>query len=102
MAPMQSPSATGGTVDTVEISLMQRFTQLALSEGLVKTTKDYRDRQDDFISNEFDIYFGEETKLANWQKLCTDCHILNPPASITKCEGILFVSSPLPSLSPAT
>ncbi|KAH8804402.1 hypothetical protein F5884DRAFT_680453 [Xylogone sp. PMI_703] len=38
------------------------------------------------IVKDFTTYFGEESKLANWQKLCRDLGMLEIPPSITKCR----------------
>lgn len=69
-------------------TLMQRFRQLALTEGVGRKTKRYHELRAEFVDREFTIYFGEETKLANWQTLCVDCHITPPPGSITQCKKV--------------
>ncbi|PBP15552.1 hypothetical protein BUE80_DR013717 [Diplocarpon rosae] len=38
------------------------------------------------IVNEFNRYFGDESKLANWVRLCRDVGIQEDLKSITKCR----------------
>jgi hypothetical protein len=40
------------------------------------------------IVAEFDEYFGNESKLENWQRLCRDVGIEDEPRSITKCRKV--------------
>jgi len=42
-------------------------------------------------------YFGEESKLENWQKLCHDLGVYPVPTSLTKCRKVC-----LPSIFPYT
>jgi hypothetical protein len=69
-------------------SLTESFAALTLQQGVVPGTKRYRRERDRFITNEFQEYFGEETKLLNWQKLCTDVGIEGPLKSITQCRKV--------------
>lgn len=53
------------------------------SDGvLVKLPR--RGRRD--IVAEFSAYFGDETKLQNWQRMCQDVGIEEDLLSITKCK----------------
>ena len=45
------------------------------------------------IVGEFSRYFGEETKLANWQRLCRDVGIEDGLQSVTKCREVGINSS---------
>lgn len=40
------------------------------------------------IVQEFANYFGNESKLANWQMLCNDLHIGRDLSSIRKCKAV--------------
>lgn len=40
------------------------------------------------VVGRFACYFGEETKLENWQKLCNDLRIEGDLNSITKCRNV--------------
>lgn len=44
--------------------------------------------RNEFIVEKFNNYFGEPTKLQNWQKLCTALRIEGPPTSITQCRKV--------------
>lgn len=37
---------------------------------------------------DFDTYFGDPSKLENWQRLCRDLDIFPVPTSITKCRKV--------------
>lgn len=50
------------------------------------------------IVQEFADYFGSESKLANWQRLCYDLDIFDDVGSITKCKNVR--NSPFPSNYP--
>lgn len=102
---MSDPS---GTMDF----LTANFAQLATTQNLQPGSKRYRKAQAQFIVAEFNAYFGEDTKLANWQKLCTDMGIEGPPRSINKCRKaccvlpgpqilLLILLPPFPSPSPS-
>jgi hypothetical protein len=69
-------------------SLTHNFALLATAQYLRPGTKKYRRARERFIADEFDDYFGEDTKLANWQKLCTILRIEGPPQSITQCRKV--------------
>ena len=40
------------------------------------------------IVAEFDGYFGKESRLANWQRLCRDVGIEDELRSITQCRNV--------------
>lgn len=69
-------------------SLHQSFATLATTQHLRPGTKKYRKARERFIVEEFDDYFGEDTKLGNWQKLCLDLGMEDPPQSITQCRKV--------------
>jgi hypothetical protein len=69
-------------------SLTVNFAHLATIQNLRPGTKRYRKAKSRFIVAEFDAYFGEDSKLGNWQKLCVDLGIEGPPQSITKCRKV--------------
>jgi len=48
------------------------------------------------IVGEFSRYFGEKTKLANWQRLCRDVGIEDGLQSVTKCREV-GINFPFPS-----
>jgi len=79
-------------------SLQHCFALLATSRNLRPGTKKYRKARERFIVEEFDDYFGEDTKLGNWQKLCTDLGIEGPPRSITQCRRVCSVEEKMPVL----
>jgi hypothetical protein len=69
--------------------LTHNFALLAATQNLRPGTKKYRKARERFIADEFDDYFGDDTKLANWQGLCTTLGITGPPRSITQCRKVL-------------
>ncbi|PBP27716.1 hypothetical protein BUE80_DR001235 [Diplocarpon rosae] len=46
------------------------------------------------IVNQFNRYFGEESKLANWVRLCRDVGIQEDLESITQCRLVINAHSP--------
>src|ERR1700730_14738358 len=68
--------------------LHHSFALLATTRNLRPGTEKYRNARERFIVKEFDDYFGEDTKLGNWQKLCTDLGIEGPLRSITQCRKV--------------
>jgi len=40
------------------------------------------------VVQEFNNYFGNQTKLENWQKLCNDLRLSGDISSITKCKKV--------------
>ena len=69
-------------------SLAHNFAHLATTQNLRPGTKKYRNARERFIADEFDEFFGENTKLANWQRLYTAVGIAGPPQSITQCRKV--------------
>jgi hypothetical protein len=69
-------------------SLTHNFAFLATTQNLRPGTERYRKARERFIVQEFDDYFGEDTKLGNWQKLCIDLGIEGPPRSISQCRKV--------------
>lgn len=67
------------------------FALLAISSNLKIDSKAYRKAQGEFIVTEFKEYFGEPTKLLNWQKLCSDLGINGPLRSITQCKKVCYM-----------
>lgn len=65
-----------------------------MSEGLSSNPKSkkeiakYRRAKGKFIAEHFDDYFGEDTLLQNWQKLCRDLGLQENLPSITKCRKV--------------
>ena len=74
--------------DLASTDVFENFTLLAISSNLKPDSKAYRKARGQFIVTEFDAYFGEPTKLLNWQKMCTDLGIEKPPKSITQCRKV--------------
>jgi hypothetical protein len=68
--------------------LSEEFENIALYANLKRGSRKYRNARNKFIVTEFDVYFGEATKLENWQKLCTDLGIEGPPPSIKQCRKV--------------
>lgn len=44
------------------------------------------------IVREFKEYFGDESKLVNWQRMCVDLHIEADLSSLTKCRNVQLTS----------
>ncbi len=40
------------------------------------------------VVKEFDDYFGDYSKLSNWQMLCRDLDIEGDLGSLTKCKNV--------------
>jgi hypothetical protein len=80
------------------VTLSDNFEVLAISRNLRPGSKAYRNARSRFIVNEFDEYFGEDTKLQNWQRLCTDLGIPGPPQSITQCRKVCWQKKANPLL----
>lgn len=69
-------------------SLTHNFALLATTQNLPPGTKKYRNARERSIADEFDEYFGENTKLANWQRLCMALGIAGLPQSITQRRNV--------------
>ena len=76
-------------------SLTEEFERLAVAQGLSRASKNrkrlakYRAAKNDFIADKFELYFGQDTKLENWQQLCRDLGIQDNFESITKCKKVI-------------
>jgi hypothetical protein len=77
---------------------LQHCFVLAISRSLRPGTEKYRKARERFIVEKFDDYFGEDTKLGNSQKLCTDLGIEGPPRSITQCRRVCSMEVKMPAL----
>ncbi|KAF8068591.1 hypothetical protein FPV67DRAFT_1668665 [Lyophyllum atratum] len=87
---MSSLDADGPT------TIIQRFSALAISEGLKKKSKQYKDRRRDFIQAEVESGFvnafgGNVHSLQSWKQLCRTVGIPSADdlTSITQCKAAL-------------
>jgi hypothetical protein len=53
----------------------------------------HRKKQKRDIAVEFNDYFGDASKLVNWQRLCTDVGIEEKPSSLTACRNVSSLSN---------
>lgn len=51
--------------------------------------RDKKQKRDIVI--EFDRYFGEVTKLENWQRLCSDIGLPDDLTSLTQCKKVFII-----------
>jgi hypothetical protein len=76
--------------DSTSTDVFKDFALLVISSNLKIDSKAYRKAQGKFIVTEFNEYFGEPTKLLNWEKLCSDLGINGPLRSITQCKKVRY------------
>lgn len=92
MSTSHGSSNTFDTPDTPTsiLSLEAQFSSLVLDRGLKEGSKSYRKARNRFIAAQWATYFGEETQLGNWQKLCRDVGVGDGAnlSSITKCRKV--------------
>jgi hypothetical protein len=69
------------------LSLDQNAADLPVLEVLSVREQRKLNRKRDIVG-EFARYFGEESKLANWQRLCCDVGIEDDLPSVTKCREV--------------
>ena len=78
-------------------SLTEEFERLAVAQGLSRASKNhkklakYLKAKSNFIADKFEGYFGQDTKLENWQQLCRDLGLQGNFESITKCKKVVYI-----------
>jgi hypothetical protein len=88
------PLAKGGSTASLE----NNMANLALGAVSVSPTSPSRPtgKKIKNIAREFERYFGSDTKLENWVRLCRDVGIEGELPSITKCKQVTAAPQYLP------
>jgi hypothetical protein len=105
------PTQTTASSENSDATLIQTMADLAISGALPYRPRPVAGPQDPLyplqrrrrprrnIVGEFDRYFGEVSKLENWQRLCVDIGIEDDLTSIKQCKKVYSSSSILHSIT---
>lgn len=70
-------------------SLTDEFNRLAISRNWKVGGKRYRKNRAECFASEFDhLYQPDGSKIAGWQRLCSDVGIVPCPSTITGCRKV--------------